>query len=251
VGKLEGKVALLTGAARGQGEAEARLFAAEGARVVVADVLDEQAQEVARDLGDAGLHQHLDVSRPEQWDAAIAATRDRFGRLDVLINNAGILRTAAIEAMPLDDYLSVIQVNQVGCWLGMKAVAPAMRAGGGGTIVNVSSVAGLEGYAGMSAYVASKFAVRGMTKVAALEFGPLGIRVNSIHPGAIDTPMIRRPEFRDPNDWLPHSGLPIPRVGLPEEVAKLALFLASDDSSYCTGAEFVIDGGSLAGSTAT
>jgi 3alpha(or 20beta)-hydroxysteroid dehydrogenase len=163
-----------------------------------------------------------------------------FGKLDILVNNAAILKTAPILEMSLDDYLAVIKVNQVGTWLGMRAAAPAIRDAGGGAIVNVSSIGGLKGIPNMSAYVSSKFAVRGMTKVAAIEFGPYNIRVNSIHPGAIDTDMASRDSGR-------HAKNPIPRIGTPDEVAKLALFLASDMSSFCTGAEFIADGGTTAG----
>jgi 3alpha(or 20beta)-hydroxysteroid dehydrogenase len=239
-GALEGKVAIITGAARGQGEAEARLFAAEGAAVVVADVLDEPGKAVAESLGDRALYHHLDVSSEDEWNQAIATTVSAFGGLHVLVNNAAILQTAPIEEMSLDDYMAVIRVNQVGCWLGMRAAVGAIRDSGGGAIVNVSSIGGLKGIPNMSAYVSSKFAMRGMTKVAAIEFGHSNIRVNSIHPGAIDTAMASRDSAR-------HSKNPIPRIGEPEEIAELALFLASDKSSFCTGAEFIADGGTTAG----
>jgi 3alpha(or 20beta)-hydroxysteroid dehydrogenase len=239
-GAVEGKVAIITGASRGQGEAEARMFADEGASVVVADVLDEPGQKVAESIGKKARYHHLDISSEQQWNDCVAATLAAFGRLDILVNNAAILKTAPILEMSLDDYLAVIKVNQVGTWLGMRAVAPAIRDAGGGAIVNVSSIGGLKGIPNMSAYVSSKFAVRGMTKVAAIEFGPYNIRVNSIHPGAIDTDMASRDSGR-------HAKNPIPRIGTPEEIGKLALFLASDMSSFCTGAEFIADGGTTAG----
>lgn len=247
--RLEGKVALITGGARGQGEAEARRFVQEGARVVIADVLDADGERVAAELGSAAMFQHLDVTQPDAWSAAVRATLARFGKLDVLVNNAGILMLAPLESCSLDAYRKVIEVNQVGTWLGMKSVLAAMKAAGGGAIVNVSSTAGMEGVATGTAYVSSKFAVRGMTKAAALELGQYGIRVNSVHPGGIDTVMARPPELAGMDGGGIFRGLPIPRIGRPEEVANLVLFLASDESSYCTGAEFIVDGGMLAGST--
>jgi 3alpha(or 20beta)-hydroxysteroid dehydrogenase len=249
MGRLDDKVALLTGAARGQGEAGARLFAAEGARLVLGDVLDEAGRKVAASLGERALYCHHDVSREESWAGFVAAARERFGRIDVLVNNAGILHIAPIATIALEDYMRVIAVNQVGCLLGMRAVIPGMREAGGGSIVNVSSTCGLEGTAGLVAYVASKFAIRGMTKTAALELGPLGIRANAICPGGIDTSMARGEGFESVDTAGIFATLPLGRIGQPQEVARLALFLASDESSYCTGAEFLIDGGMLAGPT--
>ena len=247
--RLAGKVALITGAARGQGAAEARRFVAEGAKVVIADVLEAEGRALAAELGDAVRFQPLDVTQPEQWQAAVEVTQAQFGKLDVLVNNAAILRMAPLEHCSLEDYRRVIEVNRVGCWLGMKSVLAAMRQAGGGSIVNVSSTAGMEGVAYGTAYSSSKFAVRGMTKAAALELGASGIRVNSVHPGGIDTVMSRPPEMADFDPAQVYKGLPIPRIGQPEEVANLVLFLASDESSYCTGSEFIIDGGMLAGTS--
>jgi 3alpha(or 20beta)-hydroxysteroid dehydrogenase len=245
MGRLSGKVALISGAARGQGAAEARLFAAEGAKVLLGDVHDESGAEVAAELGASAAYLHLDVTREEDWRDAVETACARFGRLDVLVNNAGILRVGTIEALPLADFEAVLRVNQIGCFLGMQAAVPALRESGRGSIVNVSSIAGMRGRTGVVAYVASKWAIRGMTKAAALELGRDGIRVNAILPGAIDTPMIGGPEFSA--DRAAHlAKLPIARIGEPLEVAQLALFLASDESAYCTGADFVIDGGATA-----
>lgn len=250
MGKLDGKVALISGAARGQGEAEARLFVEEGGKVVLADVLDGEGAVVAKDLGDAACYAHLDVTSEGDWVAAVELAKSKFGRLDVLVNNAGILKFGPIAMTSLDDYRAVIEVNQIGVFLGMRAVIPAMAANPGGSIVNISSIDGLIGMGGGVAYVASKFAVRGMTKTAAIELGSLGIRVNSIHPGGVDTPMIR-PEgsplaSMDLNKMMGKQ-VPLGRIAEPIEVARLALFLASEDSSYCSGSEFVIDGGMTAG----
>jgi len=247
MGRVAGKVVLVSGGARGQGEAEARLLAREGARVVIGDVLDEAGQKVAAELGDSAAYQRLDVRSARDWERAIAAAEQRFGRLDGLVNNAGISRSGAIEAMPLESYLEVISVNQVGCFLGMKTAIPALRRAGGGSIVNISSIAGLRGVAGMSAYCASKFAIRGMTKAAALEVGHDGIRVNSVHPGTIDTPMVSGPEFANVDKAAYFRKQPVPRIGTSEEVASLVVYLISDESAFATGSEFVIDGGVMAG----
>ena len=247
MGRLDGKVALITGAARGQGEAEARCFVAEGARVMLGDVLDADGERVAASLGKAAAYRHHDVSKEDSWAAFVAAARERFGRIDALVNNAGVLHVAPIAAIALEDYLRVIGINQVGCLLGMKAVIPSLLEAGGGSIVNISSTCGLEGTAGLVAYVSSKFAIRGMTKTAALELGPMKIRVNAICPGGIDTVMGRGGDYATVDTAAVYSALPLGRIGRPEEVASFAAFLASDDASYCTGAEYVVDGGMLAG----
>jgi 3alpha(or 20beta)-hydroxysteroid dehydrogenase len=247
MGRLDGKVAIVTGAARGQGEAEARMFVAEGAKVVLGDVLDDLGEKVAVDLGDDARYVHLDVTSPDDWKSAVDTAVSTFGKLDVLVNNAGILKLGLIESQPLDEYMAVVKVNQVGCFLGMQAAIPALKANGGGSIVNTSSTSGLVGTVGLAAYTASKFAVRGMTKVAAMELGHSNIRVNSVHPGGIDTDMVRLPEFGDIDSDTVYGAQPIPRVGQPEEIAKMMVFLASDDSSFSTGAEFVADGGFTCG----
>lgn len=250
MGRLDGKVAIISGGARGQGAAEARLFVSEGAKVVVGDVLVEEGRALAKQLGDGCAFVDLDVTSEDRWRTIVAETTTRFGRLDVLVNNAGIVRTAPFAETTLDDYMAVINVNQVGVFLGMRSVIPAMTAAGGGSIVNISSIDGLIAMPMVVGYVSSKFAVRGMTKVAALELAGLGIRVNSIHPGFIDTAMIRGlggPQGGDQVVAFLGQKVPQGRVGTSEEVAKLALFLASDDSSYSTGSEFVLDGGLTCG----
>ncbi|MFH8517444.1 SDR family NAD(P)-dependent oxidoreductase [Streptomyces gelaticus] len=261
MGKLDGRVVLISGAARGQGEQEARLFAAEGARVVIADVLDEQgealAEEIREELGaDAARFVRLDVSREEDWQAAVAAAKDAFGRIDGLVNNAGILRFNELVATPLEEFQQVVQVNQVGAFLGIKNVAPEIEAAGGGTIVNTASYTGLTGMAFVGAYAATKHAVLGLTRVAAVELAAKGIRVNALCPGAVDTAMTNPAALdpaADPEESkeavaeLYRKLVPLGRIGQPEEVAALALFLTSQDSSYITGQPFVIDGGWLAG----
>jgi len=247
MGALDGKVAIVTGAARGQGEAQARLFASEGARVLLGDVLDDEGASVAASIGEAAVYWHLDVTEEASWAGALAEVEQRWGRLDVLVNNAGVARFAPLAMTTLEDYMAVIAVNQVGVFLGMRAAIPLMSGTGGGSIINTSSVDGLTGMMGVTAYVASKFAVRGMTKTAALELGSVGIRVNSIHPGGIDTPMLRPDGLPALDLSAMFSRVPLGRIGTVDDVADLALFLASDRSSYCTGAEFVIDGGLLAG----
>ncbi|MGD9996420.1 MAG: glucose 1-dehydrogenase [Ilumatobacteraceae bacterium] len=247
--RLDGKVAIITGAARGQGAAEARLFAAEGARVVVADVLDEQADALAEELGDVALAVHLDVSDEAQWEQAVSTAVRKFGSVHVLVNNAGIARYSPIADLPLAEYMAIVNVNQVGTFLGMRAVIPTMARAGGGSIVNISSTSGLVGAPGTAAYTSSKFAVRGMTKTAALELASAGIRVNSVHPGGVDTPMLRSDDMDDAAIGLDSfvASVPMRRLADPVELARLVLFLASDESSFCTGSEFVADGGLTAG----
>lgn len=251
MGRVDDKVAIVTGAARGQGAAEARLLVAEGAQVILTDILDAEGKQLARELGPNARYLHHDVRNEEEWAAVVSVTEETFGPTQVLINNAGILKISNIADTSLDDYMQVINVNQVGVFLGMKAVTESMKKAGGGSIINISSIDGLVGMSQAVSYVASKFAVRGMTKVAAIELGEHGIRVNSIHPGGVQTPMIGGPEVSGGNDKGGGGGfgsnVPLGRIGQPEEIAQLALFLASDESSYCSGSEFVADGGWTAG----
>jgi len=249
MGRLEGKVALVTGAARGQGAAEARAFAAEGASVVLTDVLDDHGQAVAGEIGAAARYQHHDVTDEAAWQSAVSLAVATFGRLDILVNNAGIsLPPKPIIDVPVADYRRVLEVNLISMYTGIRYAAPEIIRAGGGSIVNVSSVNGVVGAPGIAGYVTAKFGVRGLTKTAALELGRSGIRVNSIHPGPIDTAMVQ-PQSWGGFDMRPvlASKMPLGRIGQPEEVAELVVWLASDASSYCTGSEFIIDGGYLAG----
>jgi len=252
MGRLDGKVALVSGAARGMGRAEAELFAAEGAKVAVCDVRDDEARAVAEGIGADALFLTLDVTSEAGWAEAVEATTDAFGRLDVLVNNAGIAESAPLVEMSLESYQRVIDVNQTGVFLGMRAVVEPMTEAGGGSIINISSIDGLIGMNNIISYVASKWAVRGMTKTAAMELAPRGIRVNSIHPGFIHTSLAVEDESHlEATHALldKHTArlAPMGRTGEPEEIARLALFLASDESSYSTGSEFVADGGLVAG----
>jgi 3alpha(or 20beta)-hydroxysteroid dehydrogenase len=244
MGRLDGKVAIITGGARGQGEVEARLFVEEGAKVVIGDVLEEEGRAVAKDIGADCTFVPMDVRKPESWQAATEAA-DAYGGVSVLVNNAAVTHFESVEKTKLDDYMRVIEINQVGCFLGMQAVIPAMKTAGIGSIVNVSSIDGLQAKNGIVAYAASKWAIRGMTKVAALELGHHGIRVNSLHPGGVDTVM-GNPAGMDTIDEF-YKDQAIPRCGRSEDIARMALFIASDECSYSTGAEFVADGGWNAG----
>jgi 3alpha(or 20beta)-hydroxysteroid dehydrogenase len=254
-GRLEGRTALVTGSARGTGEATARLLAAEGARVVVSDVLDERGEAVAAQIGEAALYQRLDVTSEADWARAVECAVDRFGSLDILVNNAAILLMKALPDTELAEFQRVVAVNQVGTFLGMKAAFEPMKRAGGGSIVNVSSIDGLRTQNGLVAYCASKWAVRGMTRVAALELGRYGIRVNAVCPEAGGPEMVAEflPEGVDLEEVFaqqmpalaPQRQRSIAdRVG---DVARMILFLASDESASCTGADFVVDGANTAG----
>ena len=242
MGRLEGKTAIVTGAAMGQGAAIARAYVAEGARVVVADVAKDEGQALADDLGEAAHFAHHDVSDETSWAAVVEDANARFGPVSVLANNAGILRFGDIERMGRDEVELLFRVNQLGCFLGMQAVTRTMRKNGGGSIINASSVEGLAGMASCTAYAATKWAIRGMTKCAAMELGRHGIRVNSVHPGMIDTPMTRV-HGGDAAMEFGASKVPLRRVGTPADIAPVYVYLASDESAYTNGAEIADDGG--------
>lgn len=250
MGRLDGKVALITGGARGMGKSHARHFVAEGARVVIGDVLDDRGKAVADGLGEEHCrYVHHDVTSEEGWAAAVSTAVTEFGRLDVLVNNAGVLAHAPIAEMSLADFRRVLDVNLIGCWLGVRQAVAPMTAAGGGSIINISSIEGFVGAAGLSAYSASKFGIRGVTKSAAQELGQFGIRVNSVHPGGVMTSMAlaAAQTFTDVDPAAFLKSLPIARFAEPVELSRLVAFLASDESSYTTGAEFVADGGLLSG----
>jgi 3alpha(or 20beta)-hydroxysteroid dehydrogenase len=240
MGRVDGKVVLISGGARGLGAADARALVDEGASVVVADILDEEGSALADELGANARFVHLDVTRPDQWANALSVALEAFGTITGLVNNAGVFSIGALHETELSEWQRVLDVNLTGTFLGMKTVIPSMISAGGGSIINISSLEGIMGSAGMNAYVASKFAVRGLTKSSALELAALGIRVNSVHPGLIWTPMTEG----IPEDMVT---VPIGRGGNPEEVASFVVFLSSEESSYATGSEFVMDGGIGAG----
>src|SRR5271168_2522013 len=243
--RLKDKVALISGGARGQGAAEARLFVGEGAKVVIGDVLDEQCRKTAEDINAkvrarSVIPLHLDVTRAADWRAAVESCQREFGGLDILVNNAGIANIKGIEETTEEEWDSIVNINQKGVWLGMKHAVPAMRKRGAGSIINISSIFGLIGSAGSSAYHGTKGAVRLLTKAAAVQYAPEKIRVNSIHPGVIQTPML---EALDDDLIAQITALaPMKRAGTAEEVAYVVLFLASNEASFVTGSEYVVDG---------
>ena len=245
--RLAGKVALVSGGARGIGEGITRRFVAEGARVAIADILDAEGQALAAELGDAAIYLHLDVTKRDEWDAAVAAVEAKWGRLDCLVNNAGVIVFKRIDDLTEAEIRRLLDINLMGVINGTQAAIPALERSGGGSIVNMSSADGISGANSLSVYCASKFAVRGFTKACALELGHRGIRVNSIHPGGIYTPMANPTkvprELYDKGFWI----YPAQRSGDPEDIGAAAAFLASDDGKYCMGTELAVDGGLNAG----
>jgi len=236
MGRVDNKVALITGGARGMGAADARMLVKEGAKVVIGDILDDEGQALADELGDTARYVHLDVSSADDWTAAVETALSSFGKLNVLVNNAGIVQVGPLKTLDVARWQKVLDVNLTGPMLGTKAVIGPMIEAGGGSIINVSSIEGLRGAAYVHSYVASKWGLRGLTKSSALELASSNIRVNSIHPGFIRTPM---------TEHLPEDMVqtPLGRPGTPDEVATFVVFLASDESSFSTGSEFVVDGG--------
>ena len=241
MGRVQGEVAIVTGGARGMGASHVRKLVAEGAHVLFTDILVDEGEALAKELGDAVGFLKQDVTNMEDWEKAVKAAEAKFGPSTILVNNAGIALTHTLDELSEADYRKVIDINQVGVFLGMKSVIPSMRKAGHGSIINISSISGILGLGG-AAYVASKFAVRGMTKAVALEVAAEGIRVNSIHPGLIETPMIMQPGVEEVVRQMAET-VPLKRIGTPGDVSNLVLFLASEESSYFTAAEFVIDGG--------
>lgn len=238
--RLTGKVALISGAARGLGAEFARALAGEGASVVIGDVLDEDGRRLAEEIGQAARYVHLDVRDYDQWRNAVELTEQSFGRLDILVNNAGVVRSAPIDEHSLEDWNLVIDVNLTGSFYGIRAAVEALKASGRGSIINISSDAGLQGYGGITGYNASKFGLRGLTKSAALDLGMYNVRVNAVHPGLIRTPLLDGMEF-------PQDHVALHRMGEVSEIANLVVFLASDEASFSTCAEFIADGGESAG----
>ncbi len=242
MGRLDGSVAIITGAARGQGAAEAALFVREGARVILTDVLDLEGEQTAGAIGPQARYAHLDVTSEDGWAALVADVLRVEERIDVLVNNAGIFRIAPMTTTSLSDFTMMMDINCVGVFLGMRSVSAAMIAQGSGSIVNISSIAGLQGSGISFAYSTSKWAVRGMTKAAAVELARHGVRCNSVHPGIIDTAMLGEFDSIGIRENL-RTRIPLGREAHPNEVGNMVLFLASQESSYCTGSEFVVDGG--------
>lgn len=240
---LEDRIAIITGAASGQGAAEARLFASQGCFVVLTDVC-EDGHEIARAIGKRARFIRHDVAIAADWQGVVSEALEAFGGIDILVNNAGIYGAASIGETTAEDFDRMYNVNQKGPFLGMASVRGPMAERGGGSIINISSVGGLRGFGGEFAYCTSKWAVRGMTKCAAIDLAPLGIRVNSVHPGPIDTPMVDNVSSDDRDAWA--QTVPLARFGMPEEVAEVVAFLASDKARYITGAEFAVDGGMAA-----
>ena len=245
MGKLDSKITVITGGATGMGAAHTRRFVSEGAAVVITDVNEEAGEALAAELGEAARFVRHDVTDPSSWDDVVSATRQFFGDATVLVNNAGISGPlASVAELSVEDYLKVVDVDQNGTFYGMRAVIPGMLSAGGGSIVNISSVAGIHHQAPNAAYTAAKFAVRGLTRAAASQYAEYGIRVNSVHPGAVFTGMLA--ELPEERVAAFAQAIPMKRMAETDEISQVVLFLASDDASYVTGAEHVVDGGALA-----
>lgn len=239
--RVAGKVVLVSGAARGMGASHARLLAAHGAKVVIGDLLEDEGAALATEIGtDDALFVHLDVTDHDSWEAAVAATVDRFGKLDTLINNAGIFTRGSVEDAEVEAWRRTIDIDLTGNFLGMKACVPTMRRNGSGSIINISSIAGLVGFKNRAAYAAAKWGVQGLTKTSAMDLGPDKIRVNSVHPGSVNTAMTAGLERG-------FGQIPLNRAAEVQEISSLILFLTSDESSFITGANIAIDGGETAG----
>ena len=242
---LAKKVALVTGGSQGLGEAHVRKLVEEGAKVIITDILVENGEKLAKELGDNTTFVQLDVTDPSSWDEAIKHAEEAFGPINVLVNNAGIDIMKPFIEFTAADLQKLLDVNLFGNFHGMQKILPSMKKAGGGSIVNISSLEGLRGTAGNSIYNASKFAATGLTKAVAQEYAEYNIRVNSVHPGAIQTPGVEADDIKDTvQNYI--QNIPMKRIGKPEEVANLVVFLASDKSSYSTGAEFIVDGGIMA-----
>jgi 3alpha(or 20beta)-hydroxysteroid dehydrogenase len=244
--RLQGKTAIITGGAQGMGAVTAELFVANGANVVIGDILEDKGQALADKLGSQAKFIKLDVTNEENWQQAVKAA-ESFGPLTTLVNNAGILVFKAIKDMPTSEYANLLNINLVGAYTGIRAVIEPMQKAGGGSIINISSIDGLQAKNSLAAYASSKWGMRGLTKASALELGPHGIRVNTVHPGGIHTAMGNQEDIDDENMNVFYKDQAIPRVGKPIEVARMTLFLATDEASYSTGSEFMVDGGWNAG----
>jgi 3alpha(or 20beta)-hydroxysteroid dehydrogenase len=242
MGRLDGKVAVITGGAGGMGKMHGKYFVREGAKVVIADLESSDGKQVAEDLGENAIFLPIDVTDEESWKTVITEAEKTFGPISVLVNNAGIVKQNSIENTSLEEYRQTIHINQDGVFLGMKHVLPSMKKAENGSIINISSIAGIVGGTANLAYTASKFAVRGMTKAAAAEFAEFGIRVNSVHPGVIRTPMTEQEGIKEMIQEM-EKDIPLKRIAEPEEITNLVLYLASDESSYSTATEFIADGG--------
>jgi 3alpha(or 20beta)-hydroxysteroid dehydrogenase len=245
--RLQDKVAIITGGARGMGSATSRIFVAEGAKVIITDVLDQEGENLAEELKDSAVFCHHDVTDEKSWQAIAEKAESEFGKIDVLVNNAGILLFKTIAETEKQEFEQVLGVNLVGTFLGIKTVGSRMVERGKGSIINISSVDGMKGANGLAAYCSSKWGMRGLTRAAAMELGHQGVRVNSVHPGGVNT-IMSNPNFA-PREQIDkgYNDIPLQRIGEPEEVAQATLFLASDDASYLCGAEIAVDGGMLVG----